>query len=295
MTTPAKRKLDDRNLSPDELQSNRRPPQPAAPLSGTNGNHVPSDSPNMPRPKRVKYSSPPTWAQTVKGRHLNASRNFSLKQYLKRAASGGKPVNGNAHPQDGGVPVKAEHTSRHASPETARSTHSTTINTTAPAVKAEDHPVVKTQVKAQGEPPADAGAAAPAPAVVAEPSDSKIFNGKYFPWEPSVDNQKPIDLFSKAIGDFIFFNVLSNRNLEEIRSRNVQFEIEAKLGIIIDKATNDRIVLPVRAGECVMSDEARIAFRSSMTEVSDSSVDYELIATGPSCLISLPSTIIGLC
>lgn len=295
MTTPAKRKLDDRNLSPDELQSNRRPPQPAAPLSGTNGNHVPSDSPNMPRPKHVKYSSPPTWAQTVKGRHLNASRNFSLKQYLKRAASGGKPVNGNAHPQDGGVPVKAEHTSRHASPETARSTHSTTINTTAPAVKAEDHPVVKTQVKAQGEPPADAGAAAPAPAVVAEPSDSKIFNGKYFPWEPSVDNQKPIDLFSKAIGDFIFFNVLSNRNLEEIRSRNVQFEIEAKLGIIIDKATNDRIVLPVRAGECVMSDEARIAFRSSMTEVSDSSVDYELIATGPSCLISLPSTIIGPC
>ena len=101
-----------------------------------------------------------------------------------------------------------------------------------------------------------------------EARDSKMFNGKSFPWEPSIENQKPIDVFSKSVGDFIFFNVLTNGNMEEIRSRGVQLEIEAKLGTIIDKSTNDRIYLPVKAGECVMAEEARIAFRSSMTEVS---------------------------
>lgn len=266
--TSAKRKLDDRNLSPEELQNNNRRPPPAVVSSGTNGNHVPSDSPTMSRAKRVKYSSPPPWAEPVKGRHLNASRNFSLKQHLKRVASGGKLVNGNALHQDGsgGISVKAENSSRHASPETTRSTHSatTTTTTTAAAVKTEDHPMP--------DHPAN---------VVPEPKDPKTFNGKYFPWESTIENQKPIDLFSKAIGDFIFFNVLSNSNIEEIRSRGVQFEIEAKLGTVIDKATNDRISLPVRAGECVMGDEARIAFRSSMTEVSDS---FLFLSISPSFL-----------
>ena len=102
-----------------------------------------------------------------------------------------------------------------------------------------------------------------------EARDAKMmFNGKPFPWEPSIENQKPIDVFSKTVGDFLFFNVLTNGHMEEIRSRGVQLEIEAKLGTIIDKATNDRIFLPVKAGECVMGEEARIAFRSSMTEVS---------------------------
>lgn len=154
-------------------------------------------------------------------------------------------VNGSAN-QDGGASVKSEHGSRHPSPETTRSAHGT-----APVVKTEEHHAVADQ-----------------PVNVVEQKDAKMFGGRYFPWEPSIENQKPIDLFSKAIGDFIFFNVLTNSRLEEIRGRNVQFEIEAKLGTIIDKATNDRIYLPVRAGECVMGDEARIAFRSSMTEVS---------------------------
>ena len=108
----------------------------------------------------------------------------------------------------------------------------------------------------------------------AEVKDTKMFGGRPFPWEPSIENQKPMDVFSKAVGDFLFFNVLTNGNMEEIRSRGVQFEIEAKLGTIIDKSTNDRIYLPVRVGECVMGDGARIVFRSSMTEVGPSHLYY---------------------
>ena len=127
-----------------------------------------------------------------------------------------------------------------------------------------------------------------------EAKDPKMFAGRPFPWEPSIENQKPMDMFSKAVGDFLFFNVLTNGNIEEIRSRGVQFEIEAKLGTIIDKSTNDRIYLPVRVGECVMGDEARIAFRSSMTEVSFSIPSNPLLfffsARKGQCLSSYLST-----
>ncbi|RYP05085.1 hypothetical protein DL764_004046 [Monosporascus ibericus] len=232
LTTPAKRKLDDRNLSPGELQNNRRPPPP----TGANGDHVPP--PQTTAHKRIRHTTLPIWAQPSKGRHLNASRNFSLKQHLNQGLAG-KLVNGNTH-HEGGGSVKSEHTSRHSSPEATRPVPA------AVPVKVEDHAVTEH--------------------ANAEAKETKTFGGKSFPWEPTIENQKPIDVFSRTVGDFLFFNVLSNPNLEEIRSRNVQFEIEAKLGTVVDKSTNDRIHLPVRAGECVMNDEARIAFRSSMTE-----------------------------
>lgn len=97
-----------------------------------------------------------------------------------------------------------------------------------------------------------------------------MFEGQPFPWEASIEGTKPIETVSKATADFIFMQVMNNPNIEEIRSRGVQFEIEAKLGIIIDRATNDRLQFstPISIGECVMQEGARISFRSSMTEVS---------------------------
>lgn len=78
---------------------------------------------------------------------------------------------------------------------------------------------------------------------------------------------RPYDDIPKKVADWLFINVVNNPDMGEIKSRGVQFEIEAKLGTIISKDTNDRIDLPV-GSECLMRDDSRIAFRSSMTEVS---------------------------
>lgn len=68
------------------------------------------------------------------------------------------------------------------------------------------------------------------------------------------------------MADFLFVNVVSNPNMIEIQGLGVQFEIEAKLGQLISKDTNQRMDLPV-ATECLLQDNNRVTFKSSMTEV----------------------------
>lgn len=230
--TPAKRKLDDRDLRPDEVENQRQPPPPPR----MNGNHAAlplqsSPTPTiMPRKKRITHESPPVWAQSGRKRTLTASRNYSAKQHGTGAPSAATPANG-THGEPG--IAKVEHVSRHTSPETARS-----------ATLAREEPSQVSAVK-----------------------DALTFGGQPFPWEPTIEVNKPIDIISRSVADFFVFNVLQGRNLEELRARGAQFEIEAKLGMIIDKSTNERVDLRVQAGECIIGEGARIAFRSSMTEV----------------------------
>ncbi|KAJ2980846.1 hypothetical protein NUW58_g6837 [Xylaria curta] len=227
--TPAKRKIDDRDLRPDEVENQRQPPPPPK----MNGNHAlsqpPSTSPTMPRKKRVAHGTPPIWAQTGHKRTLGASRNYSIKQLGGNVPSSSASVNGN-HRESGQI-SRVENVSRHASPETTRST---TLSKEEPS---------------QG-----------------MAKDPLTFGGQPFPWEPTIEASKPIDVISRSIADFFVFNVLQGPNPAELRARGAQFEIEAKLGTIIDKSTNDRVELRVQAGECVIGEGARIAFRSSMTE-----------------------------
>jgi hypothetical protein len=86
-------------------------------------------------------------------------------------------------------------------------------------------------------------------------------------WEKSITGKKPFEEMTKIVADFIFMNVIRRGDLGELSSRGVQVEIEAKLGQLIDKDTNQRYHLPVRS-ECILGDLARVGFRSSMTEVS---------------------------
>ncbi|KAI0506670.1 CYTH-like domain-containing protein [Xylaria bambusicola] len=230
MATPAKRKLDDRDLRPDEVENQRQPPPPPK----LNGNHAPpsqpsSTSPTMPRKKRIIHSAAPTWAQSGRKRTLAASRNYSIKQHKTVAPSSAASVNG-THPEPSAT-TRTEHVSRHTSPETARST-----------TLAREEP---NQVAAKS---------------------SLTFGGQPFPWEPSIEGSKPIDFISRTIADFFVYNVLQGPNPAELRARGATFEIEAKLGTIIDKSTNDRVELRIQGGECIIGEEARIAFRSSMTE-----------------------------
>ncbi|KAJ3551657.1 hypothetical protein NPX13_g11310 [Xylaria arbuscula] len=231
MATPAKRKLDERDLRPDEVENQRQPPPPPK----LNGNHsLPSQpsstsSPTMARKRRIVHSTGPVWAQSGRKRTLAASRNYSIKQHKPVAPSSTTSVNG-TYPEPSAA-IRAEHASRHNSPETARST-----------TLAREEP---NQPTAKG---------------------SSTFGGQPFPWEPTIENAKPIDFISRSLADFFVFNVLHGPNPAELRSRGATFEIEAKLGTIIDKSTNDRIELRIQGGECIIGEEARIAFRSSMTE-----------------------------
>ncbi|KAH7166312.1 putative mRNA capping nucleoside-triphosphatase [Dactylonectria macrodidyma] len=216
--TPAKRKLEDRDLSPRELEHRETRPPPGE----VNGGHVPrqarsshsSSSPVMPRKKRLRRPAPPIWAQSARslGKSMPNHANFVLQK--------------RAH-----VPVNGKHEgsarpSRHASPETTRS-----------------HQPSHSQ---------------PSPA---EPGPQDILG----PWEASITGVKPYEEMSKTVADFLFINVINNEDMQEITSRGIQFEIEAKLGTLIDKDTNHRVDRLLES-ECVLHDNSRLAFRSSMTE-----------------------------
>lgn len=78
-----------------------------------------------------------------------------------------------------------------------------------------------------------------------------------------------------TIADFLFHHVILPADLDEMTNRGVKFEIEAKLGTLVDKQNNMRVRLPVES-ECILSEG--LAFRSSMTEVRNGMI------TNPPCL-----------
>lgn len=87
------------------------------------------------------------------------------------------------------------------------------------------------------------------------------------PWEKSITGKKPFEQMSKIVADWLFVNVVSRNDLGELASHGVEVEIEAKLGQLIDKDTSLRFSLPVLS-ECILAENPRIGFKSSMTEVS---------------------------
>lgn len=96
------------------------------------------------------------------------------------------------------------------------------------------------------------------------------------PWEASITGVKPYEEISKAIADFLFIHVINAHDAQEIASRGIEFEVEAKLGTLIDKDTNHRVDRLLDS-ECVLHDTGRVAFQSSMTEVRLSLVPSGLV------------------
>lgn len=101
--------------------------------------------------------------------------------------------------------------------------------------------------------------------VVAQPEYKG--NGPLGPWEPSINGIKPYEEVSRLVADWLFFHVVQRPDAMELSSRGVEVEIEAKLGQLINKDTNERFRLPVQS-ECLLADNGRVSFKSSMTEVS---------------------------
>ena len=102
-------------------------------------------------------------------------------------------------------------------------------------------------------------------------------NGPLGPWEPSFLNMLPSEELVRIISDWLFQNVVQRDDVGVGpagggTSGGAVLEIEAKIGQLIDKNTNDRLRLPV-LNECVVSHSdpsIRIAFKSSMTVVGPS-------------------------
>lgn len=216
-TTPAKRKLDDRDLSPQDLE--RKVPRP--PPGQINGEHLPKRSdqnvepeekskpPPNPRKIRKRYQEPPVWAQncrTLNGK-LPKHENFVLAKRTHSHLNGGQ-----------------------ATPEKRRS-----------------------QPPPKQPPP-------PKPVASDTPADQL---GK---WEASITGKAPIDEIAKQVTDFLFLNVVTHEDAQEIASRGIKYEIEAKLGTLIDRDMNQRVNRDVTT-ECLLGSSSRVAFKSSMTTV----------------------------
>ena len=95
------------------------------------------------------------------------------------------------------------------------------------------------------------------------PTDPSALLG---PHEMSLIKDPPTKGLTKAVADFFFEQVVTRDDYGELSSRGVEIEIEAKLGHLIDRATNHRYQLPILS-ECVLTPNPNIAFKSSMTLV----------------------------
>lgn len=112
------------------------------------------------------------------------------------------------------------------------------------------------------------------------------------PWEPSITNVIPAEELTREIMNYLFGAVIQMNGVTfgpagGTAGRGAMVEIEAKIGQIIDKTTNDRIRIPVMT-ECIVSrtdPNLRTAFRSSMTEVSRCSFRYAKLSSN----MSVPS------
>lgn len=108
------------------------------------------------------------------------------------------------------------------------------------------------------------------------PHSNSISDGILGPWEYNIANIEPLDELIKGIANFMFESgVVSNKSVGVAsagggRGLGAIFEVEAKIGRIIDNNTNDRIYLPVES-ECILKrtdPSIKTRFESSMTQVS---------------------------
>ena len=214
-----KRKLEDRELSPRELEHKQTRPPPGAVNGDHRGSSNAASGKTVPK-ARNRYSQPPAWAASVRslGKQPLKHANFVLSRHTPAHANGRRNTSSN---------IKKESASRNTSPEAS----------------------ARPQPAASSNPP--------------EPGPQQILG----PWEASITGIKPYEEVSRKVADFLFIHVLNNPDFHEITSRRIQFEIEAKLGTLIDKDTKQRVSKQIET-ECVLQDNGRTAFVSSMTEVS---------------------------
>ncbi|OAA73384.1 mRNA capping enzyme, beta subunit, structural domain protein [Cordyceps fumosorosea ARSEF 2679] len=259
--TPAKRKLDDRSMSPSELE-NRNPRPPPGQTNGQASEApqaAPKEAPQAVTPAESVKDAPikeePMNEDTVNEGSINEG--IAPDETTPAAKGSATPA---APEQDENV-VRVCHsdppvwalslrTLGKALPKHANYVLPQRPYTPPPDDAKESH-VSRSPIAEESR--------APSPP---EPQGPQEFLG---PWEASITGVKPYEEMSRAVADFLFIHVINAQDAQEISSRGIDFEIEAKLGTLIDKDTNHRIEKFVES-ECVLRDTGRVAFQSSMTE-----------------------------
>jgi hypothetical protein len=210
-------------------------PQPIANTSSPTA----TASPQQPTRKKQRFDSPPVYAQSSRKARGAGSANPFLPQKrpgVQRPSEG--PPN----------KVKAE-LGDHGPHQIPLAMKESTNGHTIPA----DH-------------------ALPTKFQMISPAVLEVLGGQ---WEYNIINKQPQEDLSRRVADFLYNEVVNRRDMNTGPAgggtvSGAVIEIEAKLGQIIDKNTNDRIQLPV-VTECIVSrgnPNLRTAFKSSMTEVS---------------------------
>ena len=101
-------------------------------------------------------------------------------------------------------------------------------------------------------------------------SDHRRLPG-FGPWEPSIIGSEPYEEVSRQVADFLFHNVVLQNDPALVNGGpdGPIIEIEAKIGHLIDKNTNDRLALPIRSETVFNHNDPsfRVQFRSSMSDV----------------------------
>jgi mRNA capping enzyme, beta chain len=80
----------------------------------------------------------------------------------------------------------------------------------------------------------------------------------------SITGVIPYEELTRVVSDWLFENVVSRGDI----GPGAEIEIEAKIGQLIDKNTNERLRLPVMTETVIAAGNATTFFKSSMTEVS---------------------------
>ena len=90
------------------------------------------------------------------------------------------------------------------------------------------------------------------------------------PWEVSIVDSKPIDPVLRSVLDFLFFQLVRRPHIGAAEIPSGAFEIEAKLGTLVDRRTRDRLSFPNTTAMVLdpRFSAENVAFESFMGEVS---------------------------
>ncbi|KAB8337035.1 hypothetical protein FH972_021339 [Carpinus fangiana] len=95
--------------------------------------------------------------------------------------------------------------------------------------------------------------------------------GPLGPWEPTITNVIPFEPVTREISNFLWTTVVQDQSTGTGEAGGVpsslgQFEIEARLGHIIDPKTHQRLHMPYVRTETALDPSMEVAFESQMTE-----------------------------
>lgn len=95
-----------------------------------------------------------------------------------------------------------------------------------------------------------------------------------FPWSESIADVSATGSITKEIADFLYLFVVNRNDWNQLQSQKIAVEVEAKLGTLVDKSTNQRLDLPIASEAALAAGYgggpagmgSKVQFRSEMPE-----------------------------